>query len=349
MQMHVLWVILWIIYMTKKMNRFITALMCLAVTACTGTIDPEGDVDDGTLVLIPDVEKFFADGKSVVTFTVMDEDVDVTDDAVVTCMTTGQNVEGAAFSTDKAGEYKFRASYDGKVSQPESVVAMFKSQYERKVCVMEFTGTWCAQCPAGATILNFLASDMYKGEVNVLAFHNDDEYSLPVEQLLAAKYNPSGLYPYYLTDMRDSGELNGNGCSDSIYKSLYETETFCGPSVSCVYDETSGDVSVAAKVISEKTMEFRLAVYVVEDKVVGEQMQGTGTVDKDYVHRHVVRKMLSADYSGDRLGEIAAGNEVDKTYSFKVDPSWKPANVSVVILAIGPDGQVNNSASVKII
>ena len=64
--------------MTKKMNRFITALMCLAVTACTGTIDPEGDVDDGTLVLIPDVEKFFADGKSVVTFTIMDEDVDVT-------------------------------------------------------------------------------------------------------------------------------------------------------------------------------------------------------------------------------------------------------------------------------
>ena len=151
--------------------------MCLAVMACTGTIDPEGDVDDGTLVLIPDVEKFFADGKSVVTFTVMDEDADVTGDAVVTCMTTGQNVEGAAFSTDKAGEYKFRASYDGKVSKPESVVAMFKSQYERKVCVMEFTGTWCAQCPAGATILNFLASDMYKGEVNVLAFHNDDEYS----------------------------------------------------------------------------------------------------------------------------------------------------------------------------
>ena len=349
MQMHVLWVILWIIYMTKKMNRFLTALMCLAVMACTGTIDPKGDVDDGTLVLIPDVEKFFADGKSVVTFTVMDEDVDVTGDAVVTCITTGQNVEDAAFSTDQTGEYKFIASYNGKVSQPESVVAMFKSQYERKVCVMEFTGTWCAQCPAGATILNFLASDMYKGKVNVLAFHNDDEYSLPVEQLLAAKYNPSGLYPYYLTDMRDSGELNGNGCSDSIYKSLYETETFCGPSVSCVYDEASGDVSVAAKVISEKTMEFRLAVYVVEDKVVGEQLQGTGTMDKKYSHRHVVRKMLSSDYMGDRLGEIVSGNQAEKSYSFTLDPAWNPANVSVVILAIGPDGQVSNSASAKII
>lgn len=319
----------------------------MAMTACAGTIDPDSEgVDDGTLLLIPDVEKFFADGKSAVNFTVMDADTDVTQDAVVTCITTGQNVQDAVFSTLQAGEYKFRASYNGKVSQPESVVAMFKSQFERKVCVMEFTGTWCALCPAGATLLNFLANDQYKGKINVLAFHSKDEYSLPVEQLLAAKYNPSGLYPYYLTDMRDSGELKGNGCSDSIYKSLYETETFCGPSVSCVYDETSANVVVTANVISEKTMEYRLAAYVVEDKIVGKQ---DGTTLKEYTHRHVVRKMLSSDYMGDRLGEIASGNQAEKSYSFTLDPAWNPANVSVVILAIGPDGQVNNSASVKII
>ena len=85
------------------MNRFITALICLAMTACAGTIDPEAGVD-GTLELIPDVEKFFADGKSAVNFTVMDADIDVTQDAVVTCITTGQNVQDAVFSTLQAGE-----------------------------------------------------------------------------------------------------------------------------------------------------------------------------------------------------------------------------------------------------
>ena len=328
------------------MNRFITALICLAMTACAGTIDPEAGVD-GTLELIPDMEKFFADGKSAVTFTVMDEDKDVTDEAVIMCVTTGKTLEDASFVTGTSGEYVFKATCGGKTSENVSVTAMFASKYKRQVCVMEFTGVWCAQCPGGAQILNFLVGDMYKGKINALAFHNNDEYALPVEQSLAAKFNITS-YPSYVTDMRDSGELNGNGCSDSVYKSIYETETFCGPSVSCVYDRISGNVTVKAKIASEKTMDYRIAAYVVEDKVTGNQTLGTGSVQKDYTHRHMVRKMLSADYSGDRLGQIAAGAEMEKEYTFAMDASWNPDNVSVVVLAIGPDGDVNNSASTEI-
>ena len=120
------------------------------------------------------------------------------------------------------------------------------------------------------------------------------------------------------------------------------------PSVSCVYDAASGNVTVNAKIASEKTMEYRLAAYVVEDKVTGNQTLGTGSVQKDYTHRHMVRKMLSADYSGDRLGQIAKDSEAEKEYTFTLDPSWDPEYVSVVILAIGPDGEVNNSASTEI-
>ena len=320
----------------------------MAMTACAGTIDPDSEgVDDGTLLLIPDVEKFFADGKSAVTFTVMDEDKDVTDEAVIMCVTTGKTLEDASFVTGTSGEYVFKATCGGKTSENVSVTAMFASKYKRQVCVMEFTGVWCAQCPGGAQILNFLVGDMYKGKINALAFHNNDEYALPVEQSLAAKFNITS-YPSYVTDMRDSGELNGNGCSDSVYKSIYETETFCGPSVSCVYDRTSGNVTVKAKIASEKTMDYRIAAYVVEDKVTGNQTLGTGSVQKDYTHRHMVRKMLSADYSGDRLGQIAAGAEMEKEYTFAMDASWNPDNVSVVVLAIGPDGDVNNSASTEI-
>ena len=328
------------------MNRFLAALLCLVFVSCAGTIDTE-TVEDGTLVITTDVEKFFADGKSAVTFTVLDEDKDVTADAVIKCVTTGETLEGTSFATSTSGEYEFKATYAGMTSAGKKVTAMFASKFQRQVCVMEFTGVWCAQCPGGAQILNFLVGDMYKGKVNALAFHNNDEYALPVEQMLAAKFNVTA-YPSYVTDMRDSGELNGNGCSDSIYKSLYETETFCGPSLTCVYDETSGNVSVKAKVASEKTMEYRIAAYVVEDKVTGNQTMGTGTVNKEFAHRHMVRKMLSADYSGDRLGQIAAGSEVEKEYSFRLDAAWDPVNVSVVILAIGPDGEVNNSASTKI-
>lgn len=319
----------------------------LAFTACSGTIDPEDDAQEADIELLADVETFFADGKSAVTFTVMNGDEDVTSASVIKCITTGQTLQGNTFVTDKDGIYVFNASYGGSVSANVEVTAMFASRFDRKVCVMEFTGQWCSQCPDGAKILNFLANEMYPGQVHVLAFHNNDEFSLPVEQALASAFNVE-VYPYYLTDMRDGGELRGNGCSDSIMKSLYETETFCGPSVSCEYDAASGTVEVTAKVISEKTMEYRIAAYVVEDKVVAEQTLGTGT-QQDYVHRHVVRRMLSADWAGDRLGEIAAGEEGRKTWSFTLDPSWNQQNVTVAVLAIGPDRQVNNMATTEII
>lgn len=319
----------------------------LAFTACSGTIDPEDDAQKADIELLADVETFFADGKSAVTFTVMNGDEDVTSASVIKCITTGQTLQGNTFVTDKDGIYVFNASYGGSVSANVEVTAMFASRFDRKVCVMEFTGQWCSQCPDGAKILNFLANEMYPGQVHVLAFHNNDEFSLPVEQALASAFNVE-VYPYYLTDMRDGGELRGNGCSDSIMKSLYETETFCGPSVSCEYDAASGTVEVTAKVISEKTMEYRIAAYVVEDKVVAEQTLGTGT-QQDYVHRHVVRRMLSADWAGDRLGEIAAGEEGRKTWSFTLDPSWNQQNVTVAVLAIGPDRQVNNMATTEII
>ena len=328
------------------MSRYIVALMCLIMTSCAGVVDSDA-VQEGVLTLMSDVEKIFADGKQEVIFSVMDGSQDITSESVITCVTTGETLEEASFVTADPGEYVFKASYGNKTSKTASVTAMFASKFKRQVCVMEFTGVWCAQCPGGAQILNFLVGDLYKGKVNALAFHNNDVYALPVEPILASKFNVT-TYPSYVTDMRDSGELNGNGCSNSIWKSLNETETFCGPSLICVYDEATGNVAVKAKVVSEKTMEYRLAAYVVEDKVTGNQTLGTGSVQKDYTHRHMVRKMLSADYSGDRLGQIAAGAESEKEYSFAMEASWNPENVSVVILAIGPDGQVNNSASTEI-
>lgn len=322
------------------------ALMCLIMTSCAGVVDSDA-VQEGVLTLMSDVEKIFADGKQEVIFSVMDGSQDITSESVITCVTTGETLEEASFVTADPGEYVFKASYGNKTSKTASVTAMFASKFKRQVCVMEFTGVWCAQCPGGAQILNFLVGDLYKGKVNALAFHNNDVYALPVEPILASKFNVT-TYPSYVTDMRDSGELNGNGCSNSIWKSLNETETFCGPSLTCVYDEATGNVAVRTKVVSEKTMEYRLAAYVVEDKVEGEQTLGTGSIQKDFKHRHMVRKMLSADYSGDRLGLIAKDSEVEKEYSFTLDPSWNPENVSVVILAIGPDGEVNNSASSEI-
>lgn len=218
-----------------------------------------------------------------------------------------------------------------------------ESRFEKNVCVMEFTGTWCAQCPEGAVTLNYLVSKAYKDQAYALAFHNDDPYSLPAEQDLKKMFGWAG-YPAYVVDMREDGvgSLNEGGCGSQIEKSLYDIPTHCGVSLSCVLE--GGKVRADAKVFSELAMEYRMAAYVIEDKIVGEQMQGTGTVQDDYVHRHVVRKMLSADVRGDKLGNLASEEEKAVTFEFTVEEGWNADNLSVAVLAIDEDGHVNNMA-----
>ena len=142
--------------------------------------------------------------------------------------------------------------------------------------------------------------------------------------------------------MRDMGLLNEGGCDDSIEKSLYDVPTHSSVAVTSSVSGTTA--SVQADIASQSSMNYRIAVYVVEDKVKGEQTQSTGQVQKDYTHRHVVRKMLSANVRGDNMGEIPAGSEKSRTYTFEIDPSWNLANLSVAVLAIDKNGHVNNMA-----
>ena len=153
-----------------------------------------------------------------------------------------------------------------------------------------------------------------------------------------------GGYPAYVTDMRDCGLLNEGGCSTSIEKSLYDEKTQCGASVSSMYNESDGIITVTAGIVSGKEQEYRLAVYVIEDKVVGKQTLSTGEVQKDYIHRHVVRKMLSASMKGDNIGTLPARRSEIRKYSFKPDASWSKDNLSVAVLLIDAEGKVNNMA-----
>ena len=91
-------------------------------------------------------------------------------------------------------------------------------------------------------------------------------------------------------------------------------------------------------------MEYSIAAYAVEDKVIAWQTMSGNSKKEDYVHRHVVRKLISESISGDALGVVNADQEKEHSYEFNVDPSWNLENMSVVVLAIDKDGCVNNVA-----
>ena len=314
-------------------------LCCIAAVlfaACHGNVDQE---EKAALELNADCLTVPADGVSEVTFNVIYGNEDVTSQSEIFCLTTGVALEGNVFTATESGRYTFVARYASLESERFDIEATAVSRFERNVCVMEFTGQWCSWCPDGAKLLQLLVSETYKGQAYALAFHNDDSMSIQAESDLKAVYGWTD-YPSYLTDMRDCGSLSGSGCRMSIEKSLYETETHCGVAVSCVNE--GGRCKAVAKIFSEKSMEYRMAAYLVEDKVVAEQTVSGNVKDEDYVHRHVVRRMLSSSVSGDALGTVNKDEEITRPYEFEPDPSWNMDNMTVVVLAIDDQGHVNN-------
>ena len=257
---------------------------------------------------------------------------------VVAVMLTPDDPAGKNFGCNNANECAVGASVDFLLVGDDADV---ESRFERNVCVMEFTGQWCSYCPDGAQLLEFLITEMYPGQVYALAFHNEDDFAIPVEAKLREKF---GLvdFPSYLTDMREGGVLQDSGCRLSIETSIYDSQTHSAVAVAS--QVVDGVCKVNAKIFSEKTMDYAMTAYAVESRVTAWQTISGNSKKEDYIHKHVVRKMLSSSLSGDALGVVEAENEAEHSYEFNVDPSWNLENMTVVVLAIDNNGHVNNVA-----
>lgn len=99
--------------------------LSLATFAACSDDDPE--TPSGKLVLTASASSFVA-GEGNVTFMVTYDGEDVTSQAAITNVTTGEPVENAAWTTTEIGEYKFQAVYDSYTSDPVTVSAIDKNR-----------------------------------------------------------------------------------------------------------------------------------------------------------------------------------------------------------------------------
>lgn len=281
----------------------------------------------------------------------MQAGVDVTADATIRSIMDSQTLDGNTFSTSKAGTYAFEASYGKYVSKLITVVAksisVAPSRFVRRICAMEFTGTWCAMCPAGMTRLNYLISSDYEGIVYLMSFHvngtSADPMAIEQSSILSKKFAISG-YPSCVVDMRKEMGLSENyTVMRTIFnESLEKYVSHCGVAISSLYNEAGSEAKVTVRVTSEKTSDYRLIVYAVENGLKYEQNDGGNY--RDYTHNHVVRKLLSVSVDGDKLGQIPEDKEVTQEYAVTLDNTWKAENLSFYALVTDENGYVNNLA-----
>ena len=348
------------------MRNFRNILILLAfmpiLFACSGTVD--------------------ADALPVLSADRTELDIAVGDQAVLTVKYNGEDVtpaskisfahadgsysvlEGSVFAPEQAGEYTLYAEYLEMTSAQIKInvvntAEVAETKFDRHVCVVEFTGAWCINCPEGYSkmmgILSKPSLAKYKENIHICAFHSNVEGtdSLAVAQTQDLFNLFDGLaYPSFTTDLRDSGVLTSEGISSfqpSIMTSFNEYPAHCGVAVSSVLNEDASEAKVTVRLESELTSQYRIVVLVVQNNIKGYQKTTDYPDGQDnYNHAHVVRKVVTSykgTFTGEKMtddGIVSAGKEVAKEWNVALDRKWVLENTEIYAVALDKDGHVNN-------
>lgn len=338
----------------KLVNKIILfAAVALGFASCHG----QQDDTEVKVTLTPSATTIVADGTQIVTFEVLYGATNVTHEAQIFLVSHPELAyNGGEFSTTEAGEYVFQAIYKDQPSEEVKIIATepvgpHESRFERHICVMDLTGAWCTFCPDGMTKLTFFVQKKeWKDIVHMVALHDnsqgEDPMGIDVTPRVLNDFKLAG-FPSFVTDLRDAGSLSENvgDIVPSFNRSLDEFPAQCDVKIASTL--SGRELKVDVSLFAELAGNYAVTVMLVEDNIVAPQKDGSIT-HAEFNHKHVVRAVVNSNYKGDSLGALEAEQEGSKSYTYTLPEEWKVEDMTIVALAITPDGYVNNVAETTV-
>lgn len=222
-------------------------------------------------------------------------------------------------------------------------------QTSRVVLVEEFTGIDCVNCPAGSDKLATL-SRQNPGQIIVVGIHagffagEHNGFDLKCddgEKLESLHLGPVSGYPASSINRKvfegesdviaDLSEWAGYIASEICERPIAEL------SLTNTYDAATRMASVTVDVIPSTFFtnaieeDLAISVMITESDIVGYQKTPAGSVP-DYVHKHVLRDVLTDSYTGDVL--ITKGNILTAQQKviadYPIPTGWDPSNCYAV-------------------
>ena len=264
----------------------------LPVLSCVGQKDDPAPV----VRLVADFTALNVTAGEQTTFTVFSGEEDVTADALIRNLTDGTVLEGNVFAPAEEGEWTFTASIDGLESEPVTVTAIVIADegkdYYRRSLVLDFTGTWCVNCPQMHVAIDEV-KEARPGRIVPASVHckADAMRVRPLCDDLAKQFNVNA-YPSAVVDM-DPASVISTASPELLLSHIDRLLEERGPAAGVRIESTLDGESLTARV--EATLvrdgDYTLALLVLEDGIVAAQTGGT----TDYVHNDVLRQWTSSE------------------------------------------------------
>ena len=288
------------------MRKWFYLLLCfLPMLSCVG------QKDDPTpeLRLVADLTALNVTAGEFATFTVYSGAEDVTAYAAIRNLTDGTPLEGHVFAPAEAGEWSFSATLDGTESEPVTVTALVISDegkdFFRRSLVLDFTGTWCVNCPKmEAAIEESMAAR--PGRIVPVSVHCmavDPMYVKPLSDNLVKQFSVKA-YPSAVVDL-DPESLITTQSPELLLSHVDRLLEARGPAagirVESAVEGENYTLTVEMKAVRDGA--YTLAALVLEDGTVAAQTGGT----KDYVHNNILRSWTEGESLTVKEGDKASG------------------------------------------
>ncbi len=252
--------------------------------------------------------------------------------------------------------------------EQKRVIEPFVPSGDRVVLLEEFTGKGCTNCPKGSREIdnlllqypdNLIAVSIHAGFFADPEFFPVGIYDLRAEQsaFLYGYLGPNFGYPAGVVNRAYFGPDLQIGLQQ--WASAISSEIQNAPSIEVeiehTYDADTRELIMTVSGIGKEieSGDVRLSIMLTESGIVDAQddLEAGGIVD-DYVHKHVLRNMLTPAAGETLFQDISVGKTFSKEYTSTINSEWVAESMEIVAfitLVNGADFPVLQATSAHLI
>jgi len=272
------------------MRRFIfIVVFLLSVVGCVGQKE-----DPVNIVLKSDRSEINVTAGESAVFSVLFNGEDVTefaDISFVSGTTSDPAVDKNIFTPSEEGSWTFAATYDGYESEPLTVTAFVVQEegkdFFRRSLVLDFTATWCVNCPRMEAAFA-AAMEARPGRLVPVSVHFVDAFAVEEGTALVTKFGVSE-YPTAVIDMDPSSAFTTT--SSELLLSGVDKLLAARPLAGGIRMESGADGSVKVEITAVEAGEYTINVMLLKDGEIAPQTGG----ETNHVHNNILRQHLKAE------------------------------------------------------
>lgn len=348
-----------------KLTKFLLAFVLIAALGVSCDDNPTQDPipsPSGVLTISATSNAIQSDGNDYCEFIVKSGETQVTEGVTIYMVENGAStaLSSLRFTSTKVGTYNFFAAYGDDVSKQMSILVLetipqlpadpqpTNTSFTRRVMALQMTGTGCPWCPLMINSIRELLKTADAEKVlftGVHAYNPEDPMFTATTSAIAQAYG-TGSFPLVTVNMRKDKPSQAGGYNDpaltmagllKVINKEYDLDVKAG--VSASVEKSGNEIIITTGVKAAQAGSYRVGAWVLEDGIVAKQVSNVaGNYD---THENVVRDVSgrSADYifTGDLLGDLAAGESKKHVLTIPVSSKWKLENCKVIVFVSTPD------------